>query len=59
MAGVAGPFKRVDEPSATAYGDTFSTLAQWDAKTPEEHVQELKSITARWREARAGSKPGE
>jgi hypothetical protein len=59
MAGVAGPFKRADEPSTKDYGDTFSTLAAWDEQTPEEHVEELRAITERWRKKARQGEPGE
>lgn len=39
MAGVAGPFSK---GQLSTYGsDTFSSFEAWDAKTPEEHVQDI------------------
>ena len=39
MAGIAGPFSK---GQLSTYGsDTFSSFEAWDAKTPEEHMQDI------------------
>jgi hypothetical protein len=49
MAGVAGPFLRKEAPTTDAQGDTFSELERWDARTPDEHVGDLRELLAQWR----------
>jgi hypothetical protein len=49
MAGVAGPFKKSDAPSTTAYGDTFSKFTRWGSLTPEQHVAEVRELMSDWR----------
>src|SRR5262249_29645543 len=53
MAGVAGPFKRAEEPTVTAYGDTFSKFAKWDSQTPGEHVNDVRALMAEWRKKKS------
>lgn len=48
MAGVSGPFRR-GVLSPDAYGDTFSTFESWDAKTSEEHLEEIRSLIEAWK----------
>jgi hypothetical protein len=49
MAGVAGPFRRRDEPTFRSLGGTFSSFAKWDSKTPEKHVRDVeKQISDAW-----------
>ena len=50
IAGVSGPFRRKDEPTTDALGETFSHFAKWDSKTPDEHVGDVREILKRWRE---------
>jgi hypothetical protein len=50
MAGVSGPYLRKDEPTTEALGETFSTFAKWDTKTPDEHVGNIRELTKKWRE---------
>jgi hypothetical protein len=50
IAGVSGPFLRGDEPTTDALGDTFSSFAKWDSKTPDEHVGDIRKLMERWRE---------
>jgi hypothetical protein len=50
MAGVSGPFLRTDQPTTDSLGDTFSSFAKWDAKTPDEHVGDIQKLMQRWRE---------
>jgi hypothetical protein len=53
MAGIAGPFAQKDQPTTDALGDTFSTFAKWDAKTPDDHVNEIRALMEKkWREYR-------
>ena len=52
MAGIAGPFLSKDAPSTEAQGDTFSTFAAWDSKTPEEHLRGIVGTTDASRELR-------
>jgi hypothetical protein len=53
MAGVSGPFRRTDEPTTAALGDTFSTFKKWDSTTPEEQVGNIRELMKRWREYHA------
>jgi hypothetical protein len=55
MAGIAGPFKKAEEPSTRSYGDTFSTFTHWDSKTPAQHVADVRDLMARWREHNGGA----
>jgi hypothetical protein len=50
IAGVSGPYLRKDEPTTEPLGGTFSTFTKWDAKTPEEHVGDIRELMKRWRE---------
>jgi hypothetical protein len=50
MAGVSGPYLRKDQPTTESLGDTFSTFAKWDAKTPDDHVGDTRELMKRWRE---------
>jgi hypothetical protein len=50
MAGVSGPYLRKDEPTTESLGDTFSSFAKWDAKTPDAHVGDTRELMERWRE---------
>jgi hypothetical protein len=52
MSGVAGPFKKSESPSTTAYGDTFSTFTRWDSLTPEQHVEDVRKLLADWRKSK-------
>jgi hypothetical protein len=52
-AGVAGPFRRTDEPTTEALGDTFSTFTPWENKPPVEHIGDIRELMARWREYHA------
>jgi hypothetical protein len=54
MAGIAGPFKRSEEPSTRSYGDTFSTFTPWDSKTPEQHVADVREVMQQSRAHRRG-----
>jgi hypothetical protein len=38
MAGIAGGYKVIDEPTPYDQGSTFSGFEKWDSKTPEEHL---------------------
>jgi hypothetical protein len=49
LAGVAGPFLRKDAPTTEAQGETFSEFESWDARSPEEHVGDVKELLAEWR----------
>jgi hypothetical protein len=53
MAGVAGPFLRKEAPTTEAQGDTFSEFESWDARTPEEHVGDLRELLDEWRKRHA------
>jgi hypothetical protein len=55
MVGVAGPFARSKQPSATG-GFTFSKLTQEDAMTIEEHIDDLIENVASWQ---SGSRSAE
>lgn len=50
LAGVAGPFLRKDSPSVVAYGGTFSSFEPWDAKSPAEHVADIRALLDEWSE---------
>jgi hypothetical protein len=50
IAGVSGPFLRKDQPTTDSLGDTFSSFAKWDSKTPDEHVGDIRKLMERWRE---------
>ncbi len=58
MAGVAGPFRRREEPTTRDYGDTFSSFDPWASKTPQEHVAKIREIIAKWAAHRAGGGNG-
>jgi hypothetical protein len=53
MAGVSGPFRRSDQPTTEALGETFSSLDPWDSKKPEQHVGDIRNLMKRWREYHA------
>jgi hypothetical protein len=44
MLGVAGPFLGSAVPSATSYGDTFSTFAKLDETDIEGYVEEIRAL---------------
>jgi hypothetical protein len=48
LAGVAGPFVRVEQPTSRAQGDTGSKFEPFESKSPEEHVGDLPEIAAQW-----------
>jgi hypothetical protein len=50
MAGVSGPFRRSDQPTTEALGETFSSFDPWDSKKPEQHVGNIRDLMKRWRE---------
>jgi hypothetical protein len=50
IAGVSGPYLRKDQPTTDALGDTFSSFAKWDAKTPDEHVGDIRELMQKWRD---------
>ncbi len=56
LAGVSGPFLRKDQPTTESLGDTFSTFAKWDAKTPDDHVGDTRELMQRWREYHSKNK---
>jgi len=47
-AGVSGPFRRGDQPTADALGGTFSSFTPWDDKTPEQHVADIRALLEEW-----------
>ena len=53
IAGISGPFRRDEQPSTDALGDTFSTFDKWDSKSPEEHIGDIREIMERWKEFHA------
>ena len=46
MAGVTGPYLKQNQPTTSDGGDTFSTFAKWESKTPDEHVQAIRELIA-------------
>ena len=48
MVGVSGPWVRKDGPGGRAGGDTFSTYAPWQDRSPEEHAAALREVTDEW-----------
>ena len=44
MAGVAGGYRKADQPTTLAQGQTFSTFKKYDAQPPEKHVEEITRI---------------
>ncbi|PZR26348.1 MAG: hypothetical protein DI535_14605 [Citrobacter freundii] len=44
MAGVAGYYLQSEMPTTTANGYTFSSFEKWDAKTPDQHVDEIRKL---------------
>jgi hypothetical protein len=56
MAGVSGPYLRKDQPTTEALGDTFSTFTKWDAKSPDEHIGDIRELMERWREYHSKNK---
>jgi hypothetical protein len=50
LAGVAGPFRKLEAPSTRAWGDTFSTFAAWDDFKPEEHLSSIQELMKSWRD---------
>ena len=44
MAGVSGYYPVKDKPSSEAHGYTFSGFESWDAKTPDQHVEEIRTL---------------
>jgi hypothetical protein len=58
LAGVSGPFKRSQEPTPDAGGETFSQFEAWDSKSPEEHVGDLQQHLDKARESGEG-RPGQ
>jgi hypothetical protein len=56
MAGVSGPFLRKDAATTAARGEAFSSFAEWDAKTPDEHVGDIHQLMNEWRKAHAEGK---
>lgn len=49
MAGVAGPFRRADEPTAVDLGGTFSDFEPWSKSTPDEHVARVRALIEHWK----------
>lgn len=41
MAGLSGPYRENDRPSAESPGDTFSSFKKWDEMTPMEHARKI------------------
>lgn len=58
LAGVSGPFLRKNAPTTEGGGDTFSSFVEWDTKTPEEHVGDIRHLLEQWREAHARGEMG-
>lgn len=50
VAGVAGPFRRKDQPTIESLGDTFSKMTPWASKKPDDHFADVTKLTAEWRE---------
>lgn len=50
VTGVAGPFRRKDEPTIASLGDTFSKMTPWASKKPDEHFADVAKLTVEWRE---------
>lgn len=44
MAGVAGYYLQSEIPTTMAHGYTFSSFEKWDAKTPDQHVDEIRKL---------------
>ena len=44
MAGVAGPYRKWEEPTPHSLGKTFSCFEAWDSRTPEGHVKRLSEL---------------
>lgn len=53
LAGVAGPFRKLEAPSTQAWGETFSTFSAWDAFKPEEHLSSVQDLIQTWRDNHA------
>lgn len=54
MVGVAGPYRRAEQPTVVAGGLTFSEFSHYDAMTPAEHVEALVGTVTGWYEAHGG-----
>ena len=46
MAGVAGPFKKDEQPTIKGSGHTFSNFAAWESKSAEEHFEDITGLVA-------------
>lgn len=44
MAGLAGGYKKVNAPTTSSSGDTFSKFERFDAKTPDEHIRDITDL---------------
>src|SRR5262249_23035128 len=44
MAGVAGPFRRRDAPTADDLGGTFSSFEPWTSRSPEQHARSVAAL---------------
>ena len=48
MAGVAGPFRRADAPTADDLGGTFSKFEKWESQSAEEHAEGIDELLDSW-----------
>ena len=47
-AGVAGPFRRADEPTIEDHGGTFSSFEPWEGRSPEAHAAAIRTLLESW-----------
>ena len=51
MVGIAGGYRRADEPTTEDLGETFSNFEKWDGKTPEQHVDDIvRLVREAWKQ---------
>jgi hypothetical protein len=49
LAGISGPFRKLDFPTTDAGGDTFSSFTPWNDFKAEEHLGSVQELLEAWR----------
>ncbi len=50
LAGIAGPYRRREAPTAEALGSTFSQFHKWEDMTADEHFKSIVGLQDEWAE---------